>query len=159
MGFPPKFCMHSSSPPYVPCALFITSSPISISCTVPTQCSAFCYCSRAIWNSPTVAQAINKLTADVSFTWGDKQLDYFYFVTSTAIKLNVSNYNALLGPKITSEEKRNVSIDPNFSRVSAEPPAVRKDFCPSALVLLSSHSSCDSFLTNCKNRIFGNLEI
>jgi len=38
---------------------------------------------------------------------------------------------------------------PNISRVSAEPPAVRNDSCPSNISLLPSPSSRNSFQTNC----------
>ena len=40
--------------------------------------------------------------------------------------------------------------------LSAEPPAVKKDFCPSTLCLVPRPSSCDNFKTNCEN---GMLEI
>jgi hypothetical protein len=48
---------------------------------------------------------------------------------STAVQLNITiNYNVLLGPNVITEEQRNVSSELNVSRLSAEPPAVRKDF-------------------------------
>jgi hypothetical protein len=50
----------------------------------------------------------------------------------------------------------NIILQPNISRVSAEPPAVRKDFFLSTLSLLPSPSSRDSVKTNCENRMFGN---
>jgi hypothetical protein len=68
----------------------------------------------------------------------------------------VVNNNALLGPNIITEEQENISSELNISRVSAKPPAVRKDFCPLALLLLPNPSSCDGSQTNSENGMFGN---